>query len=80
VAGEARHHLLDPVSGLPSTTHVLAATVVAASCRQAEVAAKTALLLGAEHGAAFLASHDLTGLLITDDDVTWRIGAWSANT
>ncbi len=79
VAGEARHHLLDPVSGLPSTTHVLSSTVVAASCRQAEVAAKTALLMGAEHGAAFLASHALAGMLITDEGVAWRVGAWSTD-
>jgi thiamine biosynthesis lipoprotein len=78
VAGEPRHHLLDPVTGMPSTTHVLAATVVAASCRQAEVAAKTALLMGAEHGAAFLASHHLAGMLVTDEGVAWRVGAWSA--
>ncbi len=79
VAGEARHHLLDPITGMPSTTHVLAATVVAASCRQAEVAAKTALLMGAEHGAAFLASHHLAGMLVTDEGVAWRVGAWSAD-
>jgi thiamine biosynthesis lipoprotein len=78
VGGEVRHHLLDPVTGLPSTSDVLTASVVAPTCRQAEVAAKTALLLGPEHGAAFLASHDLAGLLVTRDGSAWRVGAWSA--
>jgi thiamine biosynthesis lipoprotein len=78
VGGEVRHHLLDPVTGLPSTSDVLTASVVAPTCRRAEVAAKTALLLGPEHGAAFLASHDLAGLLVTRDGSAWRVGAWSA--
>jgi FAD:protein FMN transferase len=77
VAGEVRHHLLDAVTGLPSTSDVVVASVVAPTCRQAEVAAKTALLLGTRHGAAFLATHDLAGLLVTRDGSAWRIGGWS---
>jgi thiamine biosynthesis lipoprotein len=57
------HHLLDPRRGLPADGDILAATVAAASCMQAEVAAKTALLRGPEAGARFLLRHGLSGLL-----------------
>lgn len=45
VAGERRHHLIDPRSGLPAVSSVRSVTVVAASTQQAEVAAK-ALFVG----------------------------------
>ena len=75
--GSARHHLLDPRTGLPSTSEVVTASVAAATCREAEVAAKVALLRGAAEGAAFLTGHGLAGLLVTADGATWRTGAWS---
>jgi thiamine biosynthesis lipoprotein len=75
--GTVRHHLLDPRTGLPSTSQVVTASVAAATCREAEVAAKVALLRGAAEGAAFLTGHGLAGLLVTADGATWRTGAWS---
>jgi FAD:protein FMN transferase len=46
-AGEGHaHHLLDPSTGLPAWTGLLAATAVAGSALDAEVLAKTALLSG----------------------------------
>jgi thiamine biosynthesis lipoprotein len=75
--GVTRHHLLDPRTGLPSASDVVSASVAAATCREAEVAAKVALLRGAAGGAAFLTAHDLSGLLVTVQGDTWRTGTWS---
>jgi thiamine biosynthesis lipoprotein len=52
--GEGRHHLIDPRTGTPSTTQIVQATAVAATCAEAEVAAKAILLggPGAAPGAA----------------------------
>ncbi len=69
VAGEERHHLIDPRTGRPAITNVLQATVVAGSARVAETLAKTAVILGSERGLAFLARADARGaLLLTDRD------------
>jgi FAD:protein FMN transferase len=48
--GGFAHHLLDPATGAPAWTGLVAVTAVAASALEAEVLAKTALLRGA-HGA-----------------------------
>lgn len=53
--GPARaHHLIDPRTGAPATTDVLAATVVGPSAFAAEVAAKVVCLSGARAGLAFI--------------------------
>ena len=44
--GSYAHHLLDPATGAPAWTGVVAATAVADSALEAEVLAKTALLSG----------------------------------
>jgi thiamine biosynthesis lipoprotein len=72
---EARHHLLDPRSGLPATSGLVLASVAAATCAQAEVAAKVALLQGPIGGAAFLRDRGLAGLLVAADGNTQRISA-----
>ena len=74
--GEERHHLLDPRTGLPAASGVRSATVAALTCRQAEVAAKVALILGPDAGLAFLERHLLTGLLVLDDGTELRAGTW----
>ncbi len=75
--GREQHHLLDPRTGDPAATGVVRATVAAPTCEQAEVAAKTALILGAARGAAFLEERGLTGLLCTGRTAT-PVGAWPA--
>ena len=62
--GTPRHHLIDPTTGEPAESDLLSVTVAAPLCRQAEVGAKVALLLGAQDGARFLAEHGMAGLLI----------------
>ena len=73
--GVERHHLIDPRTGLPADRGVRSVTAVAGSCEQAEVAAKTALMLGPELGAAFLDRQRLAGLLACAGGVR-RVGSW----
>lgn len=61
LGGVVQHHLIDPATGQPSDSIWTLVTVAAASCRDADVAAKAALLLGAE-GPAWLDERSLPGL------------------
>ena len=66
--GEPQHHLIDPRTQAPSQTDVLSATVIADDLLRAEMASKTALLLGSQEGMEWLEQHeDLEGLLILED-------------
>jgi thiamine biosynthesis lipoprotein len=69
--GRERHHLIDPRTGQPSDTGVLAATVLAPSVARAEILAKAALLLGPRDGMRFLEQQaDAAGLLVLEDGRT----------
>ncbi|HEU4599239.1 MAG TPA: FAD:protein FMN transferase [Solirubrobacterales bacterium] len=76
VGGEARHHLIDPRTGLPAAGEVVSATVAAGSCRAAEVAAKVALLLAPTEASLFIGRHRLTALLLLENGSAWRLGEW----
>ncbi len=66
--GAWQHHILDPRTGRPAATDVLSATVVAPTAREAEAAAKVALILGSHDGQAWLdARPALAGLLVLED-------------
>lgn len=52
--GDGLHHLIDPRTGAPAVTDLVEVSVLASTATEAEVLAKTALLLGASAGAAFL--------------------------
>lgn len=68
VDGQARHHLIDPRTGQPSTSDVLCVTVTARTLRAAEVAAKTVFLLGSDAAGAWLTARpELQALLVLDD-------------
>ena len=73
--GVPRHHLLDPRTGMPAETGLVQVTVVAASCAQAEVAAKASLLLGPDRGSEFLRDRRLAGVLIDINGVERRVPA-----
>jgi thiamine biosynthesis lipoprotein len=63
-----QHHILDPRTGRPAVTDVLSATVVASSAREAEMAAKAALILGSRNGLEWIeARPSLAALLVLDD-------------
>jgi FAD:protein FMN transferase len=66
--GSWQHHIIDPRTGHPAVTDVLSATVVASSAREAEMAAKTALILGSRAGLAWIeARPSLAALLVLED-------------
>ena len=55
IAGDMRyHHLIDPRAGTSSQSDLVAVTVVAPTATQADVVAKTALLLGSREGLRFV--------------------------
>lgn len=78
-AGGELHHLIDPRTRRPAASDLVRVTVHAPTCEAAEVAAKAALVLGSDEGAAFLERHRLTGLLSTPSESS-PAGAWPAQT
>lgn len=62
--GERLHHLIDPRTGLPADTDLTSVSVLAPTGAEAEVLAKTALLLGREAGARFLDERSLGSYLV----------------
>ena len=66
VNGEDRHHLIDPVTGGPSTTDLTHATVIAGEAWIAEVLAKAVLLRGRARAFDLLDEH--TAALVVDDN------------
>ena len=58
--GELQHHLIDPRTGRPSTSRWSEVTVAAASCLEADVAAKAAFLLS-DDGPEWLDERGLAG-------------------
>ena len=75
---QERHHLLDPRTGTSATGHLWSVSIGAATCAQADVAAKAAYLLGPVEGARFLAAHRLSGLLVEADGTCHTAGTWPA--
>ena len=65
--GETRHHLIDPFTGRPSTTDLIAATVVAATAWEAEVLATAVLLRGTERAFAILEGTGAVALTVDRD-------------
>lgn len=61
--GERSHHLIDPRTGLPADSDLVEVSVLAPTGADAEVLAKTALLLGREAGARFLDERSLGSYL-----------------
>jgi FAD:protein FMN transferase len=59
------HHLIDPRTGHPSRTDLSAASVIARTGADAEIFAKTALLLGSAKATEYLAAHDALGWSLT---------------
>jgi thiamine biosynthesis lipoprotein len=74
--GRTLHHLVDPRTGLPSTSGLVSVTAAANACAQAEVAAKVALVLGPTDGADFLSQAGISALAIGEDGSRHRLGHW----
>ena len=70
--GRPRHHLLDPATGEPAWTGLVAATALAPSAVRAEAAAKAAFLAGPVAGYEVLRRHG--GALALEDGRTRLVG------
>jgi thiamine biosynthesis lipoprotein len=76
-----QHHILDPRTSRPAETDVLSVTVVAPSAQQAEVAAKSALILGSRDGLDWIeARPPLAALLVLERGRIVRSGRWHDHT
>jgi thiamine biosynthesis lipoprotein len=64
--GGFAHHLIDPATGTPAWTGLVAVTALAPTALQAEALAKAALLSGPAAGRRLLRAHD-GGVLVHDD-------------
>jgi thiamine biosynthesis lipoprotein len=63
--GPDLHHLIDPRTGLPSRSDLAEASVIARTRADAEIFAKTALLLGSSGAEEYLVAHDALGWSLT---------------
>jgi thiamine biosynthesis lipoprotein len=75
-AGERRHHLIDPRTGACSRSGVTSVSVIAGSTVEADVFAKTALILGSTRGRAFLKDVASPGLFVLDDGSVQTTNDW----
>lgn len=67
-SGVPWHHIIDPRTGLPVVTDVLAATVIAPTALEADVAAKVVLMLGSKDGIDWaINQRNLTAVTIRDN-------------
>jgi FAD:protein FMN transferase len=72
--GVLQHHLIDPRTGRPSESDLHTVTVLGPLAADAEVAAKTALILGRTAGRDYLEKAGLSALLIGRDGALERVG------
>jgi FAD:protein FMN transferase len=70
--GHQVHHLIDPRSGLPSTTRLLTATVIAADAATAEAFATAAMMLTGPEAVAMLDAVGLAGVAVETDGTAHR--------
>ena len=73
--GRWQHHLIDPRTGRPAVVPWEQVTVSAASCLQADIAAKAAFLLG-HGGPAWLDERGLAGRFVRPDGEAVCSAAW----
>ncbi len=65
--GEVRHHLIDPRTGRPADNNLLSVTVRAPTAVEADIAAKTAFILGEGEAWPWLDARELTALFVYRD-------------
>ena len=76
--GAVQHHLIDPSTGVPSSSPWEQVTVCGLTCVGADVAAKAAFLLGSD-GAPWLDVRGLPGRFVTADGDVVVNRAWQRN-
>lgn len=74
--GKWQNHLIDPRTGSPAQTGVVSVSVIANSTVEAEVFAKTALILGFEEGSRFLNARRAPGLFLMEDGQSCPTHDW----
>jgi thiamine biosynthesis lipoprotein len=74
---ERMHHILDPATGLPARVHWRTATVGAATCLDANIAATAAIVMGSA-ARRWLELRGLPARLVGRDGRIQRVGAWPA--
>lgn len=73
------HHIIDPRTGVPAATDLVSVTVIAPSTHEAEVATKTAFILGSDAGLAWLTARPhLAGFLVREDGEQIRTATLNA--
>ena len=72
--GREAHHLIDPRTGEPAVTDLLAVSVVASGAMWAEVYAKAALIAGSVEGERLLRSAELPALFISENGEITFVG------
>jgi thiamine biosynthesis lipoprotein len=70
------HHIIDPRTGEPARTSWLSASVAAANCVDANVAATAAIVLG-EAAVEWLAHRSLPARLVRDDGTLALVAGWA---
>jgi FAD:protein FMN transferase len=68
--GRGLHHIINPATGSPAASGVVAATVFGGTAVRAEVLAKAAIVLGPERGLALVEQAGCHGLLVLDGGQT----------
>lgn len=67
--GSAAHHLIDPTTGAPADTDVVAVAVAALSAARAEALAKAVVVAGSSKGMELLDSFGVDGWIVTEAEV-----------
>jgi thiamine biosynthesis lipoprotein len=76
-AGKVLHHLIDPRSGAPADSPWRTASVVAASCVDAN-AASTAAIVGGYDAEEWLRANGMSARLVAHDGTVQLVGGWPA--
>jgi thiamine biosynthesis lipoprotein len=75
--GDAWHtHIIDPRTRLSVDNDVVSVSVIAPTATEADVFAKTALLMGAGDGSRFLEKRNTSGLFVLSDGAVHRTAGW----
>jgi thiamine biosynthesis lipoprotein ApbE len=73
--GVALHHIIDPATGLPSTGPWRTATVVAATCVDANIASTAAIVMGVG-AVSWLEANRLPARLVDHEGSVHRVSGW----
>jgi FAD:protein FMN transferase len=76
--GVERHHILDPSTGTPAREHWRTASVVTASCVDANAAATASIVWG-QAALAWLKAHRLPARLVATDGSITRVAGWPSD-